>query len=339
MLPPSCRPGNNRSLSGSFPSILKFIALQLNRLGFERGDRVAVVLPNSPDMATTFLAVSSVCTCAPLNPAYRVDEFIFSMKDLKAKVLITSFENDHPVLQAAASLSIPVIKLEPDTQNAGLFSLSASLPIDGLQSEPVLSKLEDIALVLHTSGTTSRPKVVPLTHRNIFYSVHNIADTYALAPSDRCLNMMPLFHIHGLIGALSASMVAGASVICAPGFIPGQVMSWLSDLAPTWYTAVPTIHQAILDQLRRCPEKVQTRLRFIRSCSSSLPPQVGRELETTFGVPVLEAYGMTEATHQVASNPLPPKIHKFGSVGLPTGTTHISILDENGNTSSQEYAW
>jgi acyl-CoA synthetase (AMP-forming)/AMP-acid ligase II/acyl carrier protein len=135
-----------------------------------------------------------------------------------------------------------------------------------------------------------------------------------------------------LIGALSASLTAGASVICTAGFNANQVISWLSDLAPTWYTAVPTIHQAILDQVQRHPEKVQTRLRFIRSCSSSLAPQLARDLEITFGVPVLEAYGMTEATHQMASNPLLPKTRKLGSVGKPTGTTSISILDEQGNT-------
>ena len=185
---------------------------------------MAVVLPNGPEMATAFLAVSSVCACAPLNPAYRVEEFTFSLKDLRVKALVTGYGNDHPARQAAATLGIPVLKLEADVEIAGLFSLSSDLPIDEKKSEPILSKLEDTALLLHTSGTTSRPKIVPLTHRNVFFSVHNIANTYSLSSTDRCLNMMPLFHIHGLIGALSASLIAGASVICAPGFIPEQVL-------------------------------------------------------------------------------------------------------------------
>ena len=311
---------------------LKAISLQLNQLGFRQGDRVAVVLPNGPEMAAAFLAVSSVCTCAPLNPAYRVDEFTFDLQDLKVKVLITCYGNNHPACLSAASLGIPILHLEPDSKNAGLFSLASNLPVDESFSQPIFAGISDVTLVLHTSGTTSRPKIVPLTHRNVFYSVQNIANSYALAPSDRCLNMMPLFHIHGLIGALASSLMVGASVICAPGFLPDQVMGWISDLVPTWYTAVPTIHQAILDQARRQPEKVKTGLRFIRSCSSSLPPQVGRDLEASFGVPVLEAYGMTEATHQMASNPLPPNVRKFGSVGFPTGTTNISILDDEGNT-------
>ncbi|MGD0750682.1 MAG: AMP-binding protein [Anaerolineales bacterium] len=327
ILAPGRLPISYRQLSGQLESV----ALHLNRLGFRRGDRVAVVLPNGPEMATAYLASSSVCTCAPLNPAYQVDEFTFSMKDLQVKALVTSFEANHPARQVAANLGIPVLYLKPDAKYAGLFSFFSSLPVDDSFSEPVLARMEDSAIVLHTSGTTSRPKIVPLTHRNVFYSAHNIVDTYSLITSDCCLNMMPLFHIHGLMGSLTASLMAGASVICAPGFTPNQVMGWLSDLGPTWYTAVPTIHQAILDQVQRHPGKVQTRLRFIRSCSSSLPLQVGRNLEITFAVPVLEAYGMTEATHQMASNPLPPKVHKFGSVGLPTGTTNISILDKKGN--------
>jgi len=327
ILAPDRLPISYSQLSGH----LEGVALHLNRLGFRRGDRVAVVLPNGPEMATAYLAASSVCTCAPLNPAYQQDEFTFSMKDLKVKALLTCYEDNHPARQVAASLGIPVLFLTPDTKFAGLFTFSSSLPVNDGFSEPVFARLEDIAIVLHTSGTTSRPKIVPLTHRNVFYSAHNIADTYAFLSSDRCLNMMPLFHIHGLMGSLSASLVAGASVICAPGFTPNQVRDWLSDLGPTWYTAVPTIHQAILDQVQRHPGELQTQLRFIRSCSSSLPLQVGRNLEFTFGVPVLEAYGMTEATHQMASNPLPPNVHKFGSVGLPTGTTDICIQDEEGN--------
>ena len=309
---------------------LQNTALQLTRWGFQPGDRVAVVLPNGPEMAAAFLALSSVCTCAPLNPAYPMEEFLFSMKDLGVKALVTGTA-DSPACKAAEGLGIPVIKLEPDGRVSGMFQLVSDLPVDETRSAPMLAGVEDVALVLHTSGTTSRPKIVPLTHQNIYYSTRNIAGSYALTRADRCLNMMPLFHIHGLMGALSASLVSGASVICAPGFVPDQVLAWMSELAPTWYTAVPTMHQSILDQVRRQPGAAgRVHLRFIRSCSSALAPQVARDLESVFSTPVLEAYGMTEATHQIASNPLPPRAHKYGSVGLPTGTTRVSILDEHG---------
>jgi len=161
-------------------------------------------------MAVAYLAVSSTVTCAPLNPAYSVEEFKFFLADLHAKALITSFGIGHPVHQAAGNLNIPIIYLESDQEYAGLFSLKSNIPLfPNLPKEPILASLNDIALVLHTSGTTSRPKIVPLTHWNILYSIHNIADTYLLTPSDRCLNMMPLFHIHGLIGALSSSLSPG----------------------------------------------------------------------------------------------------------------------------------
>ncbi len=310
---------------------LQTIALQLNRWSIRPGDRVAVVLPNGPEMAAAFLAVSAVCTCAPLNPAYPAEEFAFSMKDLGVKALVAGSGSEHPARKAAAGLGIPVITVEPDARVAGMFRLVSDLPTNDSISAPTLAGVDDVALVLHTSGTTARPKIVPLTHRNIFYSVHNIAEAYALTPADRCLNMMPLFHIHGLMGALAASLVSGASVICAPGLAPDHVLAWMSALAPTWYTAVPTMHQAVLEQVRREPETAgRVHLRFIRSCSSALAPQVARDLETVFSVPVLEAYGMTEGTHQIASNPLPPRPHKFGSVGLATGTTRVSILDERG---------
>ena len=311
---------------------LQSTALQLTRMGIKQGYRLALVLPNGPEMATAFLAISSVSTCAPLNPAYLVDEFKFSMEDLHVKALVTFPGSEHPARQAAVSLGIPIIDLKPDPVFAGIFSLASNLPVDEIISKPTLAGMDDVALVLHTSGTTSKPKIVPLTHRNIFHSANNIAETYALTSTDRCLNMMPLFHIHGMIGAVAASLTAGAGVVCAPGFIPGSVMAWLSELAPTWYTAVPTIHQAIVEQVRRQPESgKQVHLRFIRSCSSPLAPQLAQDLEAVFNAPVVEAYGMTEAAHQIASNPLPPRPHKFGSVGLATGTTRVSILGEQGN--------
>ena len=311
---------------------LQMIALQLTRIGFRPGDRLAVVLQNGPEMATAFLAISAVCTCAPLNPSYLLEEFKFSLEDLQIKALITTPGMDHPSCKAAFELRIPVINLEPDLQFAGIFSLTHNLPVDETISEPVLMGMDDVALVLHTSGTTSRAKIVPLTHRNIYYSVHNIAESYALKPTDRCLNMMPLFHIHGLIGAVGASLASGGSVICTSGFSPNLSLGWFTDLAPTWYTAVPTLHQAILEEAVRKPEITKdVKFRFIRSCSSPLSPRLAQDLELTFAAPVLEAYGMTEATHQITSNPLPPRLHKLGSVGIATGTTLVSIRDAQGN--------
>jgi acyl-CoA synthetase (AMP-forming)/AMP-acid ligase II len=191
---------------------------------------------------------------------------------------------------------------------------------------------ESIALVLHTSGTTSRPKIVPLAQKNLFASARNIRESLQLTDKDRGLVIMPLFHIHGLIAALTAPLSAGGEVCCTPGFNALKFFSWMTEVQPTWYSGVPTMHQAILLRAANNAEALKShRLRFIRSSSSSLPVTVIEQLEKTFGVPVIEAYGMTEATHQMASNALPPKKRKPGTVG-PSAGPEIRIADPNGKT-------
>jgi acyl-CoA synthetase (AMP-forming)/AMP-acid ligase II len=192
------------------------------------------------------------------------------------------------------------------------------------------AEIDDVALYLYTSGTTSRPRLVPLSHRNIAASARNIGEALGLVPKDRCLNIMPLFHIHGLIAAVLSSVASGGSVFCTPGFDALRFYRWLEEAKPTWYTAVPTMHQAILARASRNPEVVAaSKLRFVRSSSASLPPQVMLELEETFSSPVIESYGMTEAAHQVASNPLPPAARKPGSVGIAAGP-EIAIMAADG---------
>ncbi len=188
----------------------------------------------------------------------------------------------------------------------------------------------DIAMVLHTSGTTSRPKIVPLSVANLCASARNIGASLALAPGDVGLNIMPLFHIHGLIAGVLAPIAAGTGVYCTPGFNALKFFQWMDDAKPTWYTAVPTMHQAIVSRARNNGEVIARHpLRFMRSSSSSMPPQVIKELEEAFGAPLIEAYGMTEATHQMASNPLPPAPRKPGTVGLPAGP-EIAIMGSAG---------
>lgn len=303
-------------------------ARRLRAAGIGPGDRVALVLPNGPEMATSFLAVAAAASSAPLNPAYRAEEFDFYLSDLGAKAVIVARGSDSAVRQVAAARGIRLLELAPDAARpAGWFDLPIEAPRFAQADFPGAS---DIALLLHTSGTTSRPKLVPLSHRNLLASADNIRRTLGLAPQDRCLNVMPLFHIHGLVGVLLASLAAGASVACAPGFQAPRFFSWLDEFAPTWYSAVPSIHQAILERAPQSTESLRrSRLRFIRSSSSALAPRVLAQLEEVFGVPVIEAYGMTEASHQMASNPLPPGIRKPGSVGRATGI-ELAVADEEG---------
>ncbi len=300
----------------------------LNRMGIGRGDRVAIVLPNGPEMATAFLAVAAGATAAPLNPAYQEPEFKFFLADLKAKALLIQAGTDSPARQVATQLSIPIIELIPCLDLAsGIFTLSgATAPAAGaLNAGP-----NDEALVLHTSGTTSRPKIVPLSQRNICTSAQNIVATLALTADDRCLNIMPLFHIHGLTAAIMASLSVGAEVICSPGFNRDRFFDWLRQCRPTWYTAVPTMHMAILEAAAQHREAIHSvPLRFLRSSSASLPPLVMLRLQDVFHAPVIEAYSMTEAAHQMTSNPLPPAVRKAGSVGRPAGP-EVAIMDDTG---------
>jgi len=312
---------------GGLRDLSNQVAQSLSIFGIGRGDRVAIVLPNGPEMATAFFTVAQVATTAPLNPVYREDEYAFYLEDLRAKALIVETDYNGPALHVAEKFGIKIIRLSyVETDPAGQFTLTAdAAPIKADMSDP---EPNDLALILHTSGTTSRPKIVPLTQSNLCASAHNIKAALDLTPHDCCLNVMPLFHIHGLIAALSASLSAGAQVSCTSGFNALRFFSQLDEVRPTWYTAVPTMHQAILARAERNKDIIANApLRFLRSSSASLPAPVMNELVEVFGAPVIEAYGMTEATHQMCSNPLPPRSQKPGSVGIAAGP-QVRIADE-----------
>ncbi|WP_420632528.1 acyl--CoA ligase [Candidatus Palauibacter sp.] len=302
----------------------------LNGLGIGRNDRVAIILPNGPEMASAFISVGCAATAAPLNPAYRQPEYEFYLADLNTKALLLEAGSDSSARAAAAALGIPVLELHVgDEAPAGTFELAGD-NFGGGGSEGGLAEAGDIALILHTSGTTSRPKIVPLSHPNVCASAGNIQRTLRLTAADRCLNVMPLFHIHGLMAAVLAPLGVGASIFCSPGFNVLRFFSWLDESRATYYTAVPTMHQTILARAPRNRDAItRAALRFIRSASASLPPQVMAELEETFGAPVVEAYAMTEAAHQMTCNPLPPAARKPGTVGIAAGP-EVSVMDEAG---------
>jgi oxalate---CoA ligase len=299
---------------------------RLNGIGIGRNDRVAIVLPNGPEMAAAFIAIGAGATTAPLNPSYRADEFSFYLTDLKAKALVVQKGIATEARDVAAKLGVTVLELVPG-DHAGSFTLEGGTPAKAAQ--PGAAEAGDIALVLHTSGTTARPKIVPLSQANICASARHIGATLALSPADACLNIMPLFHIHGLIAAVLSSLGAGGAVICTPGFDALRFFRLLDEERPSWYTAVPTMHQTILTRADRNAEIIaRAKLRFIRSSSASLPGPVMEQLEAVFGCPLVESYGMTEASHQMASNPLAGP-RKPGSVGQAAGP-EVAIMDDDG---------
>jgi acyl-CoA synthetase (AMP-forming)/AMP-acid ligase II len=316
----------------SLRSLVQETVATLNAHGVGRDDRVAIVLNNGPEMAACFLGVAAGAAAAPLNPAYKSEELEFYLTDLDAKVLIVEDGQPSPAIDVAERLGIPVVRLKASPEHgAGYFALLfPDRASGGNGATPQLGKHDDIALLLHTSGTTSRPKLVPLRHRNLCASARSVAATLSLNHQDRGLNIMPLFHIHGLVAGLLAPLGAGGCVICTRGFNALKFFGWLAEARPSWYTAVPTMHQAILSRAGKNLDIIkQNPLRFIRSSSSSIPPQVIREIEQAFGCPLIESYGMTEASHQMASNPLPPAARRPGSVGLPAGP-EIAVADEDG---------
>ncbi|HEV3316737.1 MAG TPA: acyl--CoA ligase [Candidatus Angelobacter sp.] len=301
------------------------MAESLAGAGIRPGDRVASVLPNSLATIVGFLAGSIAGTAAPLNPAYRYEEFCFYLEDTAARLLLCPVEGAEDARRAAKQLGIPVFSVATSSQ--GTVSI-----VDAPKSAPVSSPSpDDIALVLHTSGSTGRPKRVPLKHRNLAVSCANVVSTYALSPQDVSLCLMPLFHVHGLVASTLSTFLSGGTVVVPAKFNPLAFWRTVREQRVSWYSAVPTIHQLVLARMGDAKKPAGTeQLRFVRSCSAALAPQVMERLEGLFEVPVLEAYGMTEASHQMCSNPLPPQARRPGSVGPGTGV-RVSIMDDRGS--------
>ena len=292
--------------------------------GIAPGQRIAIALPNGPAVIVSFLAASLAGTAAPLNPAYRYDEFCFYLEDTSARLLVAPAEGADDVRRAATERGIPILTAE--TAASGTVSFPGA-PATGPARTPAP---EDVALILHTSGSTGRPKRVPLRHLNLALSARNIVNTYQLSARDVSLCLMPLFHVHGLVASTLSTLLSGGTVVVPARFNPLSFWRTVRDYHATWYSAVPTIHQLILARSAsgaKSPDAAS--LRFIRSCSAPLPVETAEKLETLVGVPVLEAYGMTEASHQMASNPLPPSARKFGTVGTATGI-QIGIMNDAG---------
>lgn len=296
----------------------------LGRRGIRRGERVAMAYPNGPEAILVFLAVAGIATACPLNPAYTEAEFRFYLQDTGARFLIVPAADG---TNARAAFGSSGTLIEADLPDDGRLRVQSR--VGQRETSAGRAKDDDIALVLHTSGTTSRPKRVPLRHRNLTASIRNITGWYGLNGDDVTICVMPLFHVHGLLASALSTFATGGTVVVPRKFSPMGFWPVAQSVRPTWFTASPTPHQLILMRSKGDRPRGTERLRFVRSCSSALSPGQMSQMETRFGVPVLEAYGMTEASHQMASNPLPPGPRLPGSVGKATGI-EIAILDEEG---------
>jgi len=312
-------PDDGRALSfAELGSRVDDLGGALASAGVARGDRVALALPNGPEIVQLLLAITSLgATAAPLNPAYTRDEFSFYVDDLAPRLVLLPGGELAAAREAARETPIADVTGAPDG--------AVSLELAGRTLSPVAHEAggaEDIAILLHTSGTTSRPKQVPLLQRNVAASATSIAHHYELSPGDVSYVAMPLFHIHGLVASTFATLLAGGTVVTPRRLAPRRFWEQIAAHGVTWFSAGPTVHHMLVDRA----EPAQTRLRFTRSCSSALSPELLARCEEIYGVPMLEAYGMTEASHEMAANPLPPRERRPGTVGVPTGAS-IRILD------------
>jgi oxalate---CoA ligase len=300
------------------------LAGRLSALGVERGGRVALSLPNGPEIVVALLALARLgAAAAPLNPAYTAGEFRFYLEDIRPQLLLLP-RGGLPAAREAASEIASVAELAPGQNGDIVVALDGRSPLPATtfaEAQP-----DDVALLLHTSGTTSRPKLVALLHRNLMATSRTIASHYGLGPDDRSYCAMPLFHVHGLVASVFSALLAGGSVVVPRRLARRSVLSQLSAHELTWLSASPTVYHMLLEADGDDPAPVPAGLRFLRSCSSALSPELMARVEMRFGVPLLEAYGMTEAGHQIASNPLPPEPHLPESVGVPTGT-EIRVVD------------
>jgi oxalate---CoA ligase len=315
---------NIRVSYGELRRQVESAAEALAACGIRRGDRIGMALPNGLPAIVSFLAASMAGTAAPLNPAYKEDEFLFYLDDTNARVLLLPPDGADAARRAAGDRVRVITVTMSDAGEAALSGVTGNRSFDP-------PSIHDVALVLHTSGSTGRPKRVPLAHKNLAISARNVARTYQLAADDVSLCVMPLFHVHGLVASTLATLATGGILVVPAKFNPLSFWRVVAEYGVTWYSAVPTIHQLLLARAGSTAGKqaVAQRLRFIRSCSASLAPQLMHDLEAAFGAPVLEAYGMTEAAHQMASNPLPPGARKPGSVGCGTDV-RVSIMDAQG---------
>jgi acyl-CoA synthetase (AMP-forming)/AMP-acid ligase II/acyl carrier protein len=311
---------------------IEFVVASLNAIGVKPGDTVGLLMPGGPELAAALLAVSAGAAVAPLNPAYRERELADYLEDLAPKALLVQHGMGSPARAVARVRGIGIVEVHSEESGpAGRIRLSGhdSLGERGQLPAPEFAGPEDVALLLHTSGTTSRPKVVPLTQRNIHTSAADVCRTLRLGEMDRCLNLMPLYHVGGLVDLMLAPLSVGGSVVCTPGFSAAHLMRWFDEYEPTWFQAVPTMLQEIAHCMGAAHPSASPRLRFVRSVAAALPDALRQRIEELFSCSVVETYGMTEAAPLITSTALPPDPCEPGSLGRSVGPD-VAIMNPRG---------
>ncbi|MEW6510864.1 MAG: non-ribosomal peptide synthetase [Bacteroidota bacterium] len=307
------------------------VSALLRSAGIRKSDVVAVAIPTGAQRLVLQLSVAATCSAVPVNALSRATEIEDLLARLGARAIIALSGQETAPRQAARRLGIYCIDCTPGA-TAGTFSLLDPRLSTAVSpgTEPGSPSGRDIALLMQTSGSTGDPKGVPLTHANLCAAAGNISRSLALGPDDTLLSVLQQHHIAGFTLPLAA-LLAGGNVFVSPGFDPDGFNGLVEEANPTWFWAAPAMLREIV---RRAPDHAggmkRSRLRLIRVGSAPLPAELKMEAERLFNVPVLENYGMTEASPQITTVPLPPAACPEGSVGRPVGI-EVAIAGEDGS--------
>lgn len=322
-------PGRKPLTYDAYGRQAEYVRETLSNWGIGRGDRVALVLPTGAEAGVCYVSVCSCATAAPLNPAYTFQEFSLYLERLSIKAAIVLHGNDTAARAVAANLGILLIELNPDYSGpAGTFQLSGGAPATPRRSG--LPSADDLALVVQTSGTTSRSKIIPLTHLNVVERAMLENSFFGIGSKDRVLCLNTLYHHSGLKQGVIEPLQSGGSTVGISAFGPADLLELLEEFKPTWCTGAATFfHEIVRIAGSRNADFRRHSLRYFRSGSAPLLPSVANAIEETFGVPILNAYSSSEAG-TMTSNPPPPGVQRSETVGIPIGID-VSILDDDGN--------
>ena len=301
------------------------LAEAMSAAGIRPGDIVGFVSPRSPLGLIGFLAISSVAVCCPLSARQRPEELAAALESMGVSTLVDAC-SDRSAIETARAMRLRVLECRATEHGIDMKTVHSDCEI----TPEDIGVKPGLALVMRTSGTTSKPKLVGLSHANVIAAASAIRSAYGLGEKDLCFNLMPLYHVHGLISGGMSSLLAGSAQLCTGPIAPASFAQAYEDLRPTWFTGSPPVHLALRDYYETAGRQPHNdRLRFFRSSSAPFPAPAIAALEELFGAPLYENYGMTETTATVCSNLPPPARRKVGGVGSSIGA-EIRIADEHG---------